>query len=230
MSGSRIGRLVRVSVVALTAYGCGSTHDTPQGGGGSGGVSGAPSAGSSTGGDMQPAAGTSTSGGSPTNAAGAAGSATDGNGAAAGASGEGGEGGEAAAPSGGAGGSDGTATAAEVAKSCTTPVSTLLTLDDTFGWKTAALRIDLTVPSCELQPGVGVGTGGNVLYFAHESNDTYSIWTDAPWSFELEAGQSANELPQQKPITVFPFLDDLRLRVVFSLGNDAVTVSSVTAE
>ena len=133
--------------------------------------------------------------------------------------------------SGGSGGSGGTGpkTSEEVATACRTPFMGALLPDNSFGWNTAALRIDVTTPSCALQSGMGVGSGNNALYFAHETNDTYSLWSDAPWSFTLDSGMTANELPVDEELSVYPFLEDVRLRVTFSLSGETVTIHSVEA-
>jgi len=222
---------MRASVFVLTAFGCSSTRDSHPGTGGS------PSAGGAAGSDAgaETAVEEDPSSGGTANMAGASVSSggafsSSGSGGKGGSETVDGDGGADQQPAAGGNGNEGLRTSSEVAESCVTPMSTFLGMDEIFGWKTAALRIDPSRPHCELQAGVGVGSGGNALYFAHESNDTYSIWSDDPWSLELEPGQSANELPQQTPLTVFPFQDGLRLRVVFSLSNDTVTVSAVTAQ
>jgi hypothetical protein len=223
--------LAALAVVAATGCGDSEEPSSKRGKGGGGGSAGGGEAGSE-----------SASGGASAGRGGVAGAGNDaGTGPAAGDGGmgdggdeSGGGAGQGGGPQGGAaqGGSGGEApaTSEEVAASCQTPLMSTLLPDNTFGWNTAALRIDVTAPSCALQPGMGVGSGGNALYFAHETNGTYSLWSDSPWSFELESGQSANNLPQDEALTVFPFLGDVRLRVVFTVSVESVTISTVEAD
>ncbi len=226
-----IGRgLFALSAFAVIgSYGCGDSEDDSgsKGKGAEGGSSG--TAGSGRGGADSGSGGIS---GGRGGTAGAATSGGSGPTAGEGGAGEGGNdtgGGQGGGAQGGTGGT-GAATSEEVAASCLTPLMSALLPDNTFGWNTAALRIDVTTPTCALQPGMGVGSGGNALYFAHETNGSYSLWSDAPWSFTLDTGQSANNLPEDEELTVLPFLDDVRLRVVFTLSGESVTISSVEAQ
>jgi hypothetical protein len=230
--------LAVAGTVALLGIGCGDSEgDEPSHAkndhGGSAGVGGAGSGGANSG-----------AGGISAGRGGTAGTAPSGGTSSTGGSaGEGGMGGDDSGGSGGSqqggssqggmgpggSGSDGPKTSGEVAASCLTPLMGPLLPDNTFGWNTAALRIDVTAPSCALQSGQGVGSGNTALYFAHESNDTYSLWSDAPWSFTLDSGMSPNDLPEGEELSVYPFLEDVHLRVTFSLSGETVTISAVEA-
>jgi hypothetical protein len=144
---------------------------------------------------------------------------------------EGGAGGAEAAGSGGSSSDEGLLPSADVAAACATPLSSSLSLDSSSGWRIAALRIDATRPSCAL---VSVEEAPldeqSALSFVHESDGSYSIWSSFPWSYEVEAGGESNNLPEDQSITVFPFLETVKLRVVFSFSEDTVTVTSVAPE
>lgn len=78
-------------------------------------------------------------------------------------------------------------------------------MDSSLGWRVAALRIDPALPSCAL---VSVADAPldeqSALTFVHEGDDSYSIWSSFPWSYDMEPGGESNDLPENKAITVPP--------------------------